>query len=237
LKDRLVPFYPPVDCDRFQPRDSDRDSVRASWGVTSSEVVLGAVANLSPPKGTEYLIEALAQVRSRHPETKLVLVGAEFPTHVEYSAYLRRRLRALGLVEGKDVVFAGFRDDIERQMQGFDVFILGSVPNSEGTPTSIMEAMACGLPVIATDVGGVSELVADGLTGFVTPPLDPAAQAEATFRLLTDESLRKQMGRDGRVRAASQFSLDACVDAHIAAFEAALRHRLGRRNGIPARAR
>ena len=174
-------------------------------------------------------VQAMGELRRAGRRARLVLVGSEYATHADYSAALRQRLRQLGLAEGQDVVFAGSRADIERQLQGFDVFVMGSVPRSEGVPTSVLEAMACGLPVVATDVGAVREVVEDGVTGFVVPPLDAGAIARATLRLLDDASLRARLGEEARRRAVARYDVAVCAATHVRAFEAALAQHAARR--------
>jgi glycosyltransferase involved in cell wall biosynthesis len=112
--------------------------------------------------------------------------------------------------------------DVAAILPGFDIFVLSSVPRSEGLPTAIVEAMACGLPVVATDVGGVRELVHDGATGYVVPPRDPSAIATAVSRLLSDADLRSALGRRARQRVEDCLSIARCVEAHLRAYEIAL---------------
>lgn len=229
LADRLHPFFPPVDCDHFRPSPNDRAAVRAEWGLSHTDIVIGSTSNISPQKGIEYLIDAVPLLRAGGFPAKLVLVGQEYETHRGYSSSLRQRLATRRLVEGEDVLFVGSRPDVERQLQGFDVFLMASVPRSEGVPTSILEAMSCGLAVIATDVGGISEVVEDEVTGFVVPPLNPNAIAAATLRLLQDPALRSRMGEEGRRRAVERYDVSACAETHLRAFEAAISHHAARR--------
>jgi glycosyltransferase involved in cell wall biosynthesis len=104
-----------------------------------------------------------------------------------------------------------------------DVKLVTSVPRSEGTTTTAIEAMACGVPVIATDVGAVGEVVQDGVTGYLVTPNDPAAIAAKSLALLRDSGLRRDMGNAGRERAVKHFDIATCVGAHIEAFELAFR--------------
>jgi glycosyltransferase involved in cell wall biosynthesis len=147
------------------------------------------------------------------------------PTHRAYEEGLHRLAGELGLDIGKDVVFAGALTDVRPALAAADVFVLASVPRSEGAPTVIGEAMMMGLPVVATDVGAVREVVDDGRTGFVVPPLDPQALAGAVLRILGDESARVSFGERGRVRAIERFSTDECARVHLEAYGYALRHR------------
>jgi len=219
---RIVPFVPPVDTDTFRPQPELRAAVRRQWGIADGVPVIGSVANINPQKGIAMLIEAFGRLRREIPEACLVVVGAEYATHRAYSGELRRRMTELGLEEGVAVRFLGARSDIERQLQGFDLLALASVPRSEGIPTVILEAMSCGLPVVATDVGGVAEVVEDGVTGYVVSPLDDEAFADAAARILRDPERRAEMGLAGRERAVERFSVARCTDTHAGAYALAL---------------
>ena len=103
---------------------------------------------------------------------------------------------------------------------GFDLFWLTS--RAEGLPTTILEAMSCGLPVVATDVGSVHEVVKDGVTGFVVPPKDCKALARAVSTLLNNPGLRKQMGRTARLNAVKYYDIKTCTQIHLEAYKMAL---------------
>ncbi|MDQ3492873.1 MAG: glycosyltransferase [Chloroflexota bacterium] len=218
----VVPFVPPVDTDTFRPRPELCAEVRRQWGIADGVPVIGSVANINPQKGIAMLIEAFGRLRREIPEACLVLVGAEYATHRAYSRELRRRLGELGLDEGEAVRFMGAQSDIERQLQGFDLFALASVPRSEGIPTVLLEAMSCGLPVVATDVGGVTEVVEDGVTGYVVASLAAEAFGDAAAKILSDAERSDEMGLAGRERAVERFSVERCADIHAGAYERAL---------------
>jgi glycosyltransferase involved in cell wall biosynthesis len=219
---RVVPFVPPVDTDAFRPQQELRASVRQGWGIPEGVPVIGSVANINPQKGIATLIEAFGRLRRRIPDARLVLIGSEYDAHRSYSRKLRLRLAELGLRDGTDVLFLGARQDIDRQLQGFDLFALASVPRSEGIPTVLLEAMSSGLPVIATDVGGVAEIVEEGVTGLVVPALSDDAFAGAAVAILRDPQRRADMGRAARKRAQEHFSLERCADVHVGAYTKAL---------------
>jgi glycosyltransferase involved in cell wall biosynthesis len=119
-------------------------------------------------------------------------------------------------------IFAGDCPDVENYYPAMDVKLITSVPRSEGTPTTAMEALACGVPVVATDVGAVREVVEDGVTGFMVPPLDSRAIAAATLTLLQNGATHAQMRENGCRRALERFDVKVCTDTHVRAFEAAL---------------
>jgi len=219
---RVVPFMPPVDTDAFRPQPELCSSVRQEWGIPEGVPVVGSVANINPQKGIATLIEAFGRLRRQIPHARLVLIGAQYDAHGSYSRQLRLRLGQLGLRDGTDVLFLGGRQDIERQLQGFDLFALASVPRSEGLPTVLLEAMSSGLPVVATDVGGVREIVEEGVTGLVVPALSDDAFAGAAVAILRDPQLRADMSRAARKRAQEHFSLARCADVHVDAYTKAL---------------
>jgi glycosyltransferase involved in cell wall biosynthesis len=109
-----------------------------------------------------------------------------------------------------------------------DVFASTSIPRSEGAPTAIIEAMMMALPVVATDVASVSEVVEDGVTGWVVPPLEPEAISDAILKLLDAGGLRVTMGKAARQRAVDLFSMETCAATHLRAYALAAEHRYGR---------
>jgi glycosyltransferase involved in cell wall biosynthesis len=175
----------------------------AAMGVPSGVPVVGNVAALTAHKDQATLVEAMALLGARLPEARLVIAGEG-----ELKPDLVARVRARGL-EAR-VVFAGFRRDLDRLLPVFSVFCLSS--RLEGLGTSLLDAMALGLPVVATSAGGIPEAVEDGVTGRLVPPGDPAALAEALADVLSDETKRRSMGEAGRRRFLERFGVDRMVD-------------------------
>ena len=165
--------------------------------------VIGHVGHFADHKGHRYLVEAVPAILRRFPDIKVVLVG-EGELRSEVEAQVNR----LGIV--KSVIFTGFRTDISSILASFDLFVLPS--HLEGLCTSVMDAMAVGLPVVATRTGGVPEVVEDGETGLLVPPRDPDALADGVLRMLNDPGLRYRMGQAGRRRVLDHFSADAMVE-------------------------
>jgi glycosyltransferase involved in cell wall biosynthesis len=163
-----------------------------------------AVGRLAWPKDPLTLVRGLARVREY--EWRALIVG-EGPER----SSVERDIRELRI--GDAVELAGPRDDVAKLLAGADMFVLAS--RSEGGPISILEAMAAGLPVVASDVGGVRELVADGVTGLLVPAADPDALGAALERLLADRELRRRLGAAGRERAAERFDTRSQRDAHL----------------------
>lgn len=221
LGDRLVPFVPPVDPDEFRPDQQRRQIARSALGVRDRSVVVGTVGNRNPQKGHEYLIRAVSSLRRDYPEVVLRVLGSVSPVHPAYEAGLQRELKEAGL-DRRSIGSIEQGMSVADVLPGFDVFVLTSVPRSEGLPTAILEAMACGVPIVATRVGGVSEIVEEGKTGYLVPPRDPPALADAVSRLLRDDELRADLGRRARKLVQERWGIDRCLHAHVQAYETAL---------------
>lgn len=190
---RLIPNA--VDTDRFQPGAADRGRTRAGLGAGDGTCVLACVGRLHPVKGHQAMIEALARL----PDFVHVWLVGEGELHDDLAAAARR----LGVAHR--VRFLGFRRDVAGILCAADVLVQPSV--SEGLSLTVLEGMACALPVVATDVGGNRELVSPGDTGLLVPARDVQSLAEAVRALAADADLRRRMGERGRARVAERFSL------------------------------
>ena len=175
----------------------------------ADRLIVGCVARLVWFKGLHALVEAIPQVLKACANTLFVIVG-DGPLRIELEA------RAVALGVADHLVFLGERHDVPELLQEFDLFVLPSV--SEGMPVTILEAMEAARAVVATRVGGVPELVVDGVTGLLVPPRDPDALGAAIVRLLLDPAMRERMGQQGRERVLDQFSADAMVGSTHALF-------------------
>ena len=172
--------------------------------------IVGNVAALVPHKGQRYLVDAAVKLLPDQPDARVVIAGEG-----ELRSSLEQQIKQHHLE--KHVLLAGFRPDILSLHKAFDVFVMSSV--TEGLGTSLLDAMACGKPVVASNVGGIPEVVADGETGILVPARDPAAIAEALRTLLADSSLRERMGAAGLVRVRTAFSAEHMVRGTLRAYQ------------------
>jgi len=221
LGDRLVPYFPPVDTAQYRPDADRRNAARRAWGIPEGATVIGTVGNLNRVKGQQYLIRAAEVIHRTDPDVYVRILGAFTPTHAAHAEALREEAKQRGLLAGDRLAFVDPGRQVANLLPGFDVFLLTSVPRSEGVPTAILEAMSSGLPVVATRVGGVEEVVEDGVTGFVVAPLDVDAIAAATRTLVRQPHLRTRFGASAREHAVKRFGIERCADAHLCAFERA----------------
>jgi sugar transferase (PEP-CTERM/EpsH1 system associated) len=192
-----------VDLSRFGR--AGRLESRLRLDLPAEAAIVGTVGRLDPVKDQAGLIRAFAKVRSAHPEALLVVVG-DGPCRAE----LENVAAASG--QGEHVRLLGNRDDIPAVMSALDVFVLPSI--AEGISNTILEAMASGLPVVATRVGGNPELVEDGIGGALVPRQDPSALAAAIAAYVADPELRRRHGLASRQRATGHFSLERMAEAY-----------------------
>lgn len=190
-----------IDTVRFGP--GDRLEARQALGLTTVGPLIGIVATLRSWKGHEYLLDAFA--RLKNTESQLIIVG-DGPQHDA----IRRRITAWGL--DSRVTMAGQQRDVVPWLRSMDVFALPSYAN-EGVPQALMQAMACGLAVISTPVGGITEAITDGEDGILVQPRDSQALAQTLENLLLDPERRKAIGARARETALRKFGFERMLDA------------------------
>jgi glycosyltransferase involved in cell wall biosynthesis len=195
---RVEILYNGIDVDGFAASAASglRSAARREFGVGPDDFVLLQVARLDYLKDHATAVRTLARIVPRLPSARLVLVG-DGPEKPAIDELIRN------LKLDQAVRFLGIRHDVDRLLPGADLFVLTSV--SEGIPLTVLEAMAAGLPVVATDVGGMREVVVDGLTGLLASAGDAAGLAECVLRLDGDAERRRAMGAAGRARAKDYF--------------------------------
>lgn len=183
------------DPDRIGPDKAAQ--LRSRLGIADGDVVVGTVGRLVAEKGMRELFAAARLVRGRHKDVTFVVVGEPDPDKSDAITEAE-----LGRASG-DVLFTGWRDDVEDLLAMFDVFVLPSW--REGVPRSAIEAAAMGKPLVVTDIRGCREVVRHGREGFLVPVRDPERLADAISTLVNDEEMRVRFGRAARVRAVDGF--------------------------------
>jgi len=196
-----------------------RETARKRWGFLTDESVLVCVGALTAEKGHALLIEAFAKLRREAANCRLLIAGEG---HLR--AQLEGQARNAGLESA--ITFAGFVPDVDSVYAAGDLFVFLSL--EEGGGSSLLRAMAFGLPVLALARGGVAEIIEDGKTGMLVQEADAEALAQASMRLLRDTQLRERLSRAARETVASKYSADGMIDATARIFEEIL---LGRAAG------
>jgi len=196
--------------------EQDRAARRAALGVAEATPTLGLAARFSTQKGLRDLVSALVDVRRRVPGA-LLLLGGSGPQESEL------REEAAALEVSSAIRWVGHVDDVPAFLAALDVYVSPSL--TEGLGLGLIEAGLAGVPAVATNVGGVSEVVIDGRTGVLVAPGDPGLLAGAVTRLLGDRDLARELAAAARTRCLAEFGLDRMIDETLAVYSAALRPR------------
>jgi L-malate glycosyltransferase len=210
---RAVTVHEGVDLERIEaapPAD-----LHAELWLPRDAPLVGNVAALVPHKGQRHLVDAAALVVQKVPDARFVIAGTG-----ELAGTLDRQIKDRGLE--KHVLLAGFRPDVLSVHKAFDIFVMSSI--TEGLGTSLLDAMACGKPIVATSAGGIPEVVVDGQTGILVPPRDSEALARAITALLRDEHAQQVMGAEGLLRVRERFSAERMVQDTLAVYRRVAEH-------------
>ena len=190
-----------IDLERFFP--GDRDAARALLGISPDDCLVGVVATLRSWKGHRYLVEAFAALGDTG--SRLVIVG-DGPG----ADNLRHQIEELGIKDR--VMLPGNQADVVPWLRSMDIFALPSYAN-EGVPQAIMQAQACGIPVISTAVGSIDEIISHGATGLLVPPRNAVALAEAIVRLKEDPELCGRLAQSAQCQARERYSATIMIGA------------------------
>jgi glycosyltransferase involved in cell wall biosynthesis len=223
-KDVVKVIFEPVDINRFQKSQKSRENkiyLRLKYNIPLNCCAVGFIGNVSPVKGLEYFLEVARHQKDRSDTQVYFVIAGKVPkNHTVYLDKLRSLVEKFDLKN--DVIILEDFGDVREIYSFLDIFLMTSI--SEGTPLVILEAMAMEIPVIAPDVGGISEQISNGETGFVVPPKDIEATLKSLQVLLNHPDLREKMGRMGRERVYSQFSLEKCVQLHQNLYSKTVKH-------------
>lgn len=190
--------------------NSSSQAIKESLGIKKEVLVVGAVGSLTREKGHLYLLTAVTKVAQRLPEVIFLFVGDG-----RERSNLERMVFKLG-IEDK-VIFAGMRKDIPEILSILDVFVLPSL--NEGLPIALLEAQAAKVPVVATRVGAIPDVVKDGVTGILIPPEDPEAIAKSIVRVLSDRKSACNMAQRGFERVRDNFSAEKMADKYLSLYQ------------------
>ncbi|HAX61311.1 MAG TPA: hypothetical protein DCX95_01950 [Elusimicrobia bacterium] len=189
-----------VDLSRFE--NVCGDYLYDELKIDRNSNIVGIVASLAPHKDYRNFLRAAAIIKKKLPNTKFLIVGEG-----KLKSDLMQFANKLKISDS--VIFTGFRRDVPQLLSIFDVFVLSSY--LEGLCTSVIDAMSSGIPIVATNVGGVGELVDDGVNGFLVPPRNPEILAEKTVKILTDKNLQQKFSQNGKIKA-KNFSKEKMIE-------------------------
>jgi mannosyltransferase len=192
-----------IDLKRFSP-PNDRAEAKRAVGLPADKKIVGCFGRVRRQKGTDLYAEALFEPLKAMPEWIAIIAGRTTAEHKAFEAELRERIAAEGLADR--ILFVGEHTDIERWYRALDLFI--APQRWEGFGLTPLEAMACAVPVIATDVGAFSELIVEGETGHILADLEAPTMQKAAGQLMADDALRETMGENARRHVEAAFSLE-----------------------------
>jgi len=216
-RDRLRIIPSGVDCEHFRPANSsEREAARSRIGIAREDFLVGSVGMLEERKGHRYLIEAIAianRARGATSRIKCAIAG-DGSLREELAGFARER----GIAG--DIFLIGMIGDARELLDGLDLFVFPSL--SEGLGVALLEAMACGLPIIATRVGGIVDIVEDGESGVLVPTRDSKAIGAAMAKLSNEHTVCARIGAIARTRIVEHYSMDAMTNSTIGLYRAGL---------------
>ena len=211
--ERTSVVYNGIDLNAFHPGDGS--AIRQELGIASGEFVFGALGNVRAPKAYDVLLRAAALLAADSIPSRVVIVG-----DISGGVYPALAALASSLALGSRVTFAGFRRDVPEVLRAFDALALSS--RTEGFSLATVQAMATGVPVVATRSGGPEEILEDGVSGLLVPTDDPAALAAAMRRLRDQPELRDRFARAGPQSARARFNRTSMIEAYQRLYDALL---------------
>jgi len=210
-ENKVAVIYNGVDRKRFV--DIDAQSIRSEFHIPKSTPIIGTVGRFFPQKGQKYLLEAVAKVRNKFPHIAVFVIGDG-----SLKEELQDHTKKLNIEQ--NIIFTGVRRDIPALLSAMDIFIFPSL--WEGFGNALVEAMAAGKPIIATDIPSVREILDSGKSGIVVPPANSEAIARSLDLLLSDRALAENLGNAARERALSSFTIDSTVRGYSSLYRSIL---------------
>lgn len=218
--DRLVVFFPPVDTQVFCPNMEKRAQARCELGIQPDEVLVGTVGNFNKLKGHDVFVKAAAEIYRQEKSARFRVLGTHTPTHENY--YKRNVVEyaeSLGMLKDNVLSFYEPGNRVHELLGAFDIFLLSS--RAEGIPTVLIEAMACGIPIVSTNVGAVSEIIDNGVNGFVVPHLSEKHIVENIRKLIASPATRETISKKAREYAVNKYDIEISAKQHCEAYQIA----------------
>jgi glycosyltransferase involved in cell wall biosynthesis len=215
-KDQMRRIDQGLELEKFAGAATNKNAARSALGIKPEEKVVGMIARLEPIKGPRFLIEAAGIIAGKIGGVKFLIVGEGSLRNL-----LERRTVALGLEQ--NFIFAGWRQDIPAMLSAMDILALPSL--NEAVGIVLLEAQAAGVSVVATEVGGIPEIIKDRQNGLLVAPADPQALANALATLLQDEGLRSRLSSCARAWISGRFKVSDMVDQTSALYQQAYRNK------------
>jgi len=204
---KVVPLG--IDLHRFNPSRFKKKDAQQYFGLPHNKKIVGVLGRLDKLKGQHILLQAVPEVVKRHPHVLFLLAGDETTGEHGHKKYLMDLCRSLNIE--RYVTFLPFTEDVPRMMAALDVFVLPSFCETFGLV--VVEAMAMQRPIIATNAGGVPEIITNGKTGLLIKPQNAKDTARAIHRMLSNTALRTSLARSARTVALKRYDFDRCVDS------------------------
>lgn len=198
-KDKIHIVINGINTKDYMHSETTRMNTRQSFAINNNNILIGAIGNLYTVKGHIYLIEAAGIVCKNYPEVKFIIAGRG-----EQQSRLEEKINELGLHDNVNLL--GFREDIPEILNALDIYVMSSL--SEGTPLSILEAMASGVPIVSTNVGGIKRIIEDGMNGSLVDAKNPGQLADAIIELIKDRKKRVMLARHAKASVESNYSMD-----------------------------
>lgn len=212
--DKIVTLYNGINVENFaNTTPNTRQALRSHWQIHEDTQLILTIAVLRPPKGIQHMLAALPLILAEQPNTRYIIVGDG-----EHKQALEALVSELNISD--NVIFAGMRQDIPQILAAADLFVLPTL--DDALPTVLIEAMAAQKPIVASEVGGVPELVEDGRNGLLVTPANPEALAAACLKLMNNQVLAKTMGIEGGNIAQDKFDIQKQVAALSEIYEGLL---------------
>ncbi|MFH0989963.1 MAG: glycosyltransferase family 4 protein [bacterium] len=205
-KIRVVPLG--KDLHTFNPDLYNQVQARRKFGIPLDRHVVGMIGRLDPQKGQKEFLLAIPKIKKVHPLATFIILGEETNGESGYKHYLDRLCYELGILD--DVLFLPFTDQVAEFLSALDIFILPSYSETFGLV--LLEAMAMEKPIIATDAGGVPEIIRHGTDGILIPPCNDQALAEAVIHLLSDPTLSMELSHNAREDVTKRFNRERCIN-------------------------